>query len=77
MHPYTQGLLRCMPRLDQLLDMDLEAIPGQPPNLQSLPAGCSFADRCTHATDHCISTRPLLRQLSPTHRAACHLLDAT
>jgi oligopeptide transport system ATP-binding protein len=76
-HPYTQGLLRCMPRLDQLLDMDLEAIPGQPPNLQSLPAGCSFADRCTHAVDKCMSTRPLLRQLSPARRAACHLLDAT
>ena len=75
-HPYTQGLLRCMPRLDQLLDTDLEAIPGQPPNLQKLPKGCAFAERCTQAIERCHPERPILRQLSPTRRAACHLLDA-
>ena len=75
-HPYTQGLLRCMPRLDQLLDTDLEAIPGQPPNLQKLPKGCAFAERCTQAIERCHTGRPILRQLSPTRRAACHLLDA-
>ena len=75
-HPYTQGLLRCMPRLDQLLDTDLEAIPGQPPNLQKLPKSCAFAERCTQAIERCHTERPILRQLSPTRRAACHLLDA-
>jgi oligopeptide transport system ATP-binding protein len=75
-HPYTQGLLKCMPRLDQALDGELEAIPGQPPNLQSLPSGCAFAERCAHATDNCRTARPLLRDLSPTRRAACHLLEA-
>lgn len=75
-HPYTQGLLRCMPRLDQLLTDDLEAIPGQPPNLQSLGAGCAFAERCTHVTARCNTERPQLRSLSPARRAACHLLEA-
>ena len=74
-HPYTQGLLRCMPRLDQPLDRELEAIPGQPPNLQNLPPGCAFAERCAHATARC-AERPPLRPLSPTRRAACHLLEA-
>jgi oligopeptide transport system ATP-binding protein len=74
-HPYTQGLLRCMPRLDQALDAELEAIPGQPPNLQSLPPGCAFAPRCSHADARC-AQRPALRALSPGRRAACHLLEA-
>ncbi len=76
-HPYTQGLLRCMPRLDQLLSADLEAIPGQPPNLQNLGVGCAFAARCAHTTQRCHDERPLLRQISPTRRAACHLLEAS
>jgi oligopeptide transport system ATP-binding protein len=75
-HPYTQGLLKCMPRLDQLLDTELEAIPGQPPNLQSLPAGCAFAERCVHAMEKCRTTRPPLRHVNAAHRAACHLLEA-
>ena len=76
-HPYTQGLLRCMPRLDQLLTADLEAIPGQPPNLQSLGAGCAFAERCAHGTERCRHERPALRQISPARRAACHLLEVS
>ena len=75
-HPYTQGLLRCMPRLDQLLDADLDAIPGQPPNLENLPKGCAFAERCSQANERCTTERPVLRELSPTRRAACHLLEA-
>lgn len=75
-HPYTQGLLKCMPRLDQLLDAELDAIPGQPPNLQSLPPGCAFAERCAHASERCRAERPTLRDLAPGRRAACHLLEA-
>jgi len=73
-HPYTQGLLNCMPRLDQLLDAELEAIPGQPPNLQNLPPGCAFADRCVHGVERCRVERPKLIDLSADRKAACHLL---
>jgi oligopeptide transport system ATP-binding protein len=75
-HPYTKGLLSCMPRLDQDLDTELQAIPGQPPNLQKLPPGCAFADRCAHVTGRCKTDRPALRDIAPGERAACHLLEA-
>jgi oligopeptide transport system ATP-binding protein len=71
-HPYTQGLLACTPRLDQ--DMDaLVTIPGQPPNLQTLPPGCSFHPRCLYAFDQCISDRPILVATEKYRAKACHL----
>lgn len=73
-HPYTQGLLGCTPRLDQ----DIEAlitIPGQPPNLQNLPAGCSFHPRCVHVMDRCKSERPALEHGADGRSKACHLLS--
>ncbi len=75
-HPYTKGLLNCMPRLDQDLDTELQAIPGQPPNLQKLPLGCAFADRCAVVTARCKTEQPALRDIAPGERAACHLLEA-
>jgi oligopeptide transport system ATP-binding protein len=41
-HPYTHGLLRSTPRLDEAITAELRTIPGQPPNLQHLPPGCAF-----------------------------------
>jgi len=58
-HPYTQGLLKSVPRLDQLIERDLEAIPGNPPNPLTLPEGCKFRDRCPQAFDACTSTPPM------------------
>jgi oligopeptide transport system ATP-binding protein len=72
-HPYTQGLLRSMPRLDQGKAERLAAIAGQPPDLQALPPGCSFNDRCAHAFERCLRERPELRRFAPTRRKACHL----
>ncbi|MEQ8735523.1 MAG: ABC transporter ATP-binding protein [Rhodospirillaceae bacterium] len=72
MHPYTQGLLACTPRLD--VDTDaLITIPGQPPNLQNLPTGCSFHPRCIHAFDRCTAERPVLKGVSETRMKACFL----
>jgi oligopeptide transport system ATP-binding protein len=59
-HPYTKGLLACTPRLDDPPAALLTTIPGQPPNLQDLPAGCSFHPRCAFAFDRCQTERPLL-----------------
>jgi oligopeptide transport system ATP-binding protein len=58
-HPYTQGLLRSVPRLDQPDDVELQAIPGNPPNLLSLPKGCNFRDRCPQAHVACLEKPPM------------------
>jgi len=58
-HPYTKGLLDSVPRLDQPGDTGLKAIPGNPPNLLSLPEGCRFRERCPKAHDACKAAPPM------------------
>ncbi len=72
-HPYTLGLLSSMPRLDEAMPEELRTVPGQPPNLQALPAGCAFNDRCAYAFERCTETRPQLAEIAPGRRKACHL----
>jgi oligopeptide transport system ATP-binding protein len=72
-HPYTKGLLKSMPRLDERRAEALETIPGQPPNLQRLPPGCPFRPRCPYAFDRCEVELPLLRSIGPGRAKACHL----
>jgi oligopeptide transport system ATP-binding protein len=60
-HPYTRGLLASVPRLDRISDDELQAIPGNPPNLLELPEGCNFRDRCTEATEACREVPPVWR----------------
>ncbi|HEU4826234.1 MAG TPA: ABC transporter ATP-binding protein, partial [Dongiaceae bacterium] len=72
-HPYTQGLLRSMPRLDENRINRLQTIGGQPPNLQHLPDGCRFRDRCSYAFDRCAAEKPLLRTIGEGRAKACHL----
>jgi len=71
-HPYTMGLLDSMPRLDEETAAELRTIPGQPPNLQALPEGCSFRDRCPFAFERC-AERPELLEFAPGRAKACHL----
>jgi len=72
-HPYTKGLLESMPRLDTSSDKALHAIPGQPPDLQALPAGCSFEPRCNYAFARCHAEIPELRTIGEGRVKACHL----
>jgi len=72
-HPYTLGLLRSVPRLDEPRRAKLRPIPGQPPDLSRLPAGCSFAPRCTYVVDRCRVEVPPLAELSADHLSACWL----
>ncbi len=58
-HPYTRGLLASVPRLDRESDDELQAIPGNPPNLLDLPVGCRFRDRCVEAVEQCRQRPPL------------------
>ncbi len=74
-HPYTAGLLASMPRLDEREATRLATIPGQPPNLQRLPPGCAFSDRCPRVFDPCRRERPPLAPFAPRRMKACHLLQ--
>jgi oligopeptide transport system ATP-binding protein len=72
-HPYTRGLVSSIPRLDRPEEDRLTAIPGQPPNLQRLPTGCTFQERCGYVFDRCITERPKLVGFAPGRAKACHL----
>ncbi|MFG1465163.1 ABC transporter ATP-binding protein [Xanthobacter sp. DSM 24535] len=70
-HPYTEGLLRALPRLGQDRER-LALIPGQPPALADLPPGCRFAPRCAYADDTCRAQYPeWFATVSPPRRVAC------
>lgn len=73
-HPYTQGLLHSVPRLDQPHSGILNAIPGNPPSLLNLPEGCAFSDRCLYAWEAC-RERPELADGADGHFKRCHLAE--
>ena len=77
-HPYTQGLIRSIPRIDLASEHKtrLEAIGGSVPILINPAPGCRFAPRCRYAMSVCSEREPLLREIAPGHRMACHLGDA-
>jgi oligopeptide/dipeptide ABC transporter ATP-binding protein len=72
-HPYTRGLLRSVPRLDEPRRAKLEPIQGQPPDLSRLPAGCAFAPRCSYAVERCRAEAPALTAVDGAHLASCWL----
>ena len=71
-HPYTEGLLHSVPRLDRPRRERLATIPGQPPSLANLPPGCPFAPRCPYAVDRCRKEMPALEVVDGEHLRACH-----
>jgi oligopeptide/dipeptide ABC transporter ATP-binding protein len=77
-HPYTSGLLTCMPRLDQPVPPSVDgkrprlpSIPGTIPHPAHLPPGCAFSPRCALAIDACSTAEPDLRTLGGHHLARC------
>lgn len=72
-HPYTLGLLQSMPRIDQNPTVELPVIPGQPPDLQALPPGCPYQDRCPLVFETCRSVFPYPRSIGAGREKACHL----
>jgi oligopeptide/dipeptide ABC transporter ATP-binding protein len=70
LHPYTQGLLSCVPTLDQDQNR-LVAIPGSLPEPSRRPPGCRYSARCTHAIPACGDAIPPLQRFEPGHDAAC------
>ena len=74
-HPYTAGLLRSMPSLEEDDPLELPAIPGMAATGANLPPGCAFHPRCATAWNACAATIPPLFQIAPHHQSAC-LLNA-
>jgi peptide/nickel transport system ATP-binding protein len=73
-HPYTQGLIRSIPRVDRAAEHKrLEAIPGTVPSLLDPPPGCRFAARCKYAMDICTQAMPPLKEVVPGHFVRCVL----
>ena len=71
-HPYTQALLAEVPRVD-VRRRAYVPIRGEIPSPLAPPAGCHFHPRCPHAFDRCRAEAPVLREIAPGHRSACHL----
>ena len=75
-HPYTQELLKAFPDLTKP-KKKLSSIPGYPPRLEALPAGCRFAPRCPVAIARCHTEQPSLHKITDEHISSCHLVEAT
>jgi oligopeptide/dipeptide ABC transporter ATP-binding protein len=73
LHPYTQALIRSIPRIDR--DVTPEPIPGMVPSLLAPPPGCRYADRCPRVLDVCRRDRPAPRAAAPDHEVACHAAE--
>ncbi|CAN5741511.1 ABC transporter ATP-binding protein [soil metagenome] len=73
-HPYTEALLRSIPKLNMAKHTTLDAIGGRPPDLSNLPPGCKFAPRCPYAQQRCLDEEPALLPdpADPEHVVACH-----
>ncbi len=70
-HPYTEGLMLSIPRMDTPAHTRLEVIPGAVPHPLDLPKGCKFAPRCKYATDKCREEEPELINVSPNQQIRC------
>jgi oligopeptide transport system ATP-binding protein len=71
-HPYTLGLLRCLPRIDGPIPARLPTITGMPPDMAAGVAGCPFQPRCPFAFDKCMTENPRLEAVAPTQQVACY-----
>ena len=69
-HPYTEGLMHSIPRMDKLSEK-LEPIPGVVPHPLALPKGCKFAPRCKYATQKCMEQEPELLEVAPGQKVRC------
>ena len=74
-HPYTEGLIYSIPRLDTPVDARLEPIPGAVPHPLDLPKGCKFCPRCKYATERCREEEPELQEVEKGHAVRCFYPD--
>lgn len=75
-HPYTQGLIRCLPKLGRdKASSVLYPIRGRVPSPANLPPGCTFEPRCDYARERCREEKPAFREIVNGHRARCHFVE--
>ncbi len=74
-HPYTEGLMISIPRLDTPKGERLDPIPGAVPNPLYLPKGCIFAPRCKYCKERCMEEEPELVEVEPKHQVRCHYAE--
>ena len=74
-HPYTEGLLASVPRLDTKANVRLDAIPGAVPHPLDLPKGCKFAPRCKYCTERCKQEEPEMVSVAPNQQIRCFYPD--
>jgi len=75
-HPYTQGLFKAVPSLDEDKDR-LDPIHGLPPDPSNLPQGCHFGTRCPHVNEQCRAGKPMLVEITPGHYTRCTRVTST
>lgn len=73
LHPYTQALLSAIPIADPKIKRDRIILKGDIPNPIDMPKGCPFNTRCMYAFDKCFQEKPILEEVIPNHKVACHL----
>jgi len=76
LHPYTQALLGAIPVPEAGRDRELVVLEGTVPSPADPPAGCRFHTRCPLVQAICKTEEPLLREIRPAHRVACHLVES-
>lgn len=74
MHPYTKALLKAVFKVDFKPGERIEPLESEVPSPMDLPQGCPFASRCEHCTDICRQQKPQLKEVTPGHLVACHLV---
>jgi oligopeptide/dipeptide ABC transporter ATP-binding protein len=74
LHPYTRALMAAVPVPDPLLRRDKKHVMGDVPSPIDRPSGCHFHPRCPLAEPRCLTEEPVLREVRPGHRVACHLV---
>jgi oligopeptide transport system ATP-binding protein len=72
-HPYTNGLINSLPKIDEDVGAKLTPIEGAPVDLMHPPAGCPFAPRCEKCMKVCLTEKPPYFEMEPNHYSACWL----
>ncbi len=76
-HPYTEGLLRSIPKLTTPKSKRLQAIPGSVPTMLEMPSGCRFSTRCAYAMERCAMEEPPLFEMAPGRKSRCWLRESS